>query len=313
MTPTSSSQCARAVMMIRPVRFLSNPETRASNAFQSSEATLAEAEQQARALAEFEGLVQALTAAGVEVHVFEDTPEPHTPDAIFPNNWVSFHACGRVVLYPMMAVNRRLERRHDVLAALAKTHGLRLSERLDLSAHEAEGRYLEGTGSMVLDRVHRLAYACRSPRTHDTVLADFARQLEYEVMAFEALGPDGTPIYHTNVLMSVGEGFAVVCAEAIANLTEREAVLTRLQATGHEIVTISFAQMLAFAGNMLALCDREGRQVLAMSSRAEASLNASQRDVLTRHARLVASPIPTIEDHAGGSVRCMLAEVFRPS
>lgn len=312
MTIPPDPQCARAALMIRPVRFLSNPETRASNAFQTREATLAASEQQTRALAEFEGLVQALTAAGVQVYVFDDTPEPHTPDAIFPNNWVSFHPCGRVVLYPMMAENRRLERRCDVLDALVETHGLQLRERLDLSGHEAEGRYLEGTGSMVLDRVHRVAYACRSARTHDAVLDDFARRLDFSVMAFDAVGPDGTPIYHTNVLMSVGDGFAVVCAEAIADPHERQAVLTRLQDTGRDLVTLSFDQMAAFAGNMLALRDQEGRQVLAMSSRAEASLTDAQRKTLTRHARLVSAPIPTIEDHAGGSVRCMLAEVFLP-
>ena len=308
---TPDRQCAPAVMMIRPVRFLANPQTKGSNAFQREEAR-DHAAQQARALAEFEGLAAALERAGVEVCVFDDTPEPHTPDAIFPNNWVSFHADGRVALYPMMAENRRTERRLELIDRLAGAHGFKPGPILDLSHHEAASRFLEGTGSLVLDRVQRIAYACLSPRTDAAVLADFADQLGYEAIAFTAHGPDGRAIYHTNVLMSVGDGFAVICAEALPDPAQREAVLDRLRRTGHELVTISFDQMLAFAGNMLALADQQGGQVLAMSERAERSLSRAQRAALSRHARLVTAPIPTIEDAAGGSVRCMLAEVFLP-
>ena len=308
---TPDRQCAPAVMMIRPVRFLANPQTMGSNAFQR-EAARDHAAQQARALEEFEGLAAALVRAGVEVLVFDDPPEPHTPDAIFPNNWVSFHADGRVALYPRMAENRRTERRRELIDRLADVHGFKPGEILDFSHHEADTRFLEGTGSLVLDRVNRLAYACLSPRTDAGVLADFAERLGYEAIAFTATGPDGRAIYHTNVLMSVGDGFAVICAEALPDPSERERVLDRLRQTGHEIVTISFDQLLAFAGNMLALSDRQGGQVLAMSERAERSLSPAQRQALSRHARLVAAPIPTIEDAAGGSVRCMLAEVFLP-
>ncbi len=310
---TTEPQCASAVVMIRPVAFFANPETRASNAFQRDDLAMDVAAQQARAAAEFDGLAAALRAAGVRTCVFDDTPEPATPDSLFPNNWVSFHADGRVVLYPMMAANRRHERRPDVVAALGEVHGFRLGEVLDLSHHEAQGRFLEGTGSLVLDRVNRVAYACHSPRTDPTVLADFAARFGYEVVSFDALGPDGKPIYHTNVLMSVGAGFAAICAEAIPTEGQREAVLASLRVTGHEVVELGFAQLLAFAGNMLALAAADGTQVLAMSARAERSLEAVQRAVLARHARIVAAPIETIEDCAGGSVRCMLAEVFLPS
>lgn len=302
-------QIAPAVLMIRPVRFFANPETRASNAFQRDDLALAVAAQQARAAAEFEGLAAALRAAGVAVHAFDDTPEPATPDAIFPNNWVSFHADGRVVLYPMLAPNRRAERRPELLAALRGAYAV--AEVVDLTHHEAAGRFLEGTGSLVLDRPGRVAYACRSPRTHEAVLAEFAARLGYAVVAFDAFGPDAAPIYHTNVLMAVGEGFAVIGAEAIP-AEQRGEVLTRLAASGREVVALTPAQLGAFAGNMLALRAADGGQVLAMSARAEACLTPDQRAVLARHARVVAAPVPTIEDCAGGSVRCMLAEVFLP-
>lgn len=305
-------QIAPAVLMIRPVRFHANPQTRDSNAFQQRDLPLDDAEQQARALAEFEGLVAALQAAGVETHVFDDTREPSTPDSIFPNNWVSFHPDGRVVLYPMMAENRRTERRPELIEALGGAHGFRVGPVIDLSPLEAEGRFLEGTGSLVLDRASRVAYACLSPRTHASALAEFGARMGYAVEAFAAVGADGTAIYHTNVMMSVGEGFAVVCLEAFADPHRRAAVSARLTAGGREVVAISLEQMGLFAGNMLALRGRDGRQVLAMSARAEQCLGEAQREILERHATIVSAPIPTIEDSAGGSVRCMLAEVFLP-
>lgn len=308
---TSTPQLARAVMMIRPARFLANPQTQASNAFQKRDLALDAEAQQARALAEFDGLASALRDAGVEVCVFEDTPEPHTPDSIFPNNWVSFHADGRVVFYPMLAENRRDERRPELVDRLVAEHGFRAGERIDLSGHEAEGRFLEGTGSMVLDRRHGVAYACVSPRTDPTVLAAFGARLGYDVVAFDAFGADGTAIYHTNVLMSVGDGFAVICAEAIPE-AQRDTVLARLAADGLEVVAITLDQMATFAGNMLALENAHGRQVLAMSGRAYACLTPVQCEALSRHATLVHASIDAIEDSAGGSVRCMLAEVFLP-
>lgn len=298
---------APAVLMIRPVAFHANPQTMGTNAFQRPASGLDPAALQARARAESDGLAAALRHAGVTVVAFDDTPTPATPDAIFPNNWVSFHADGTAVLYPMLAENRRLERRPDVLDALVRDHGFALREVVDLSGPEAEGRFLEGTGSLVLDRAHRVAYACRSPRTDAGLLADWAARFGYETVVFDAWGPDGTPIYHTNVLMCVGDGFAVL---GEASLTD-PAVRARLEATGHEVVAIDPTQLAAFAGNMLAL-QGAGGQVLAMSARAHASLRPDQRAALQRHARLVVADVSAIEDHAGGSVRCMLAELFLP-
>ena len=223
MTPAPESQLASAVLMILPVRFESNPHTAASNKFQGKNADPAD-KQQRDAVLEFADLREALEAGGIEVISFDDTEEPHTPDAIFPNNWVSFHADGTVVLYPMEAPNRRTERRPDIIDALADRHGFQVREIVDLSAHENDGQYLEGTGSLVLDRTHRIAYACLSSRTHLDALGDFAQRMDYDVIAFDAVDRDGSPIYHTNVLMNVGEELAVICAEAIPREEQREAV-----------------------------------------------------------------------------------------
>ncbi len=305
-------QLASTVMMIRPVRFESNPLTAASNRFQGRNEASA-AEQQAQALEEFEGLVTALRDAGINVIVIDDTPEPHTPDAIFPNNWISMHADGRVVLYPMEAENRRTERRMDIVDHLDKEAGRIVSDVVDLSGHEAVGHFLEGTGSMVLDRANRIAYACLSSRTHLDPLGDFAQRMGYEVVAFEAVDSGGVPIYHTNVLMNVGEALAVICDEAIPREDQREAVLMRLRETGHEVVSLSYAQLDAFAGNMLELRNARGERVLAMSRQALDSLDNEQRAALEANGRIVSAPIDNIESSAGGSVRCMLAEVHLPT
>ena len=286
--------------------------TAESNVFQGrTRAT--RGEQQAAALREFDTLVNALRAEGINVVVVEDTPEPHTPDSIFPNNWVSFHADGKVVLYPMEAVNRRTERRADIIERLGDASGFQVTEVIDLSGHEKAGHYLEGTGSMVLDRANKIAYACLSSRTQLDPLGDFAQRMAYDVVAFDAVDRNGVPIYHTNVLMNVGETVAVICDEAIARDDQREAVLTRLRETGHDVVRLSYDQLEAFAGNMLELRNQDGDRVLAMSSRAWKSLNAEQRAVLQSNSRIVSSAIDNIEDSAGGSVRCMLAEVHLPT
>ena len=312
MTSATESQLASTVLMIRPVRFESNPETAASNRFQAGSSATPE-EQQAAALREFQGLVAVLRDAGIEVIVIDDTAHPHTPDAVFPNNWVSTHADGRVVLYPMEAENRRAERRLDVVESLHRHYRRQVTEVVDLSGHEREGHYLEGTGSMVLDRVNRIAYACLSSRTHLAPLGDFAQRMNYDVVAFEAVDRNGAPIYHTNVLMCVGETIAVVCDAAIPREEQREAVLTRLRDTGHTIVTIDYAQLEAFAGNMLELRDKDGDRVLAMSQQAFDSLDDQQRRILASSGRIVSAPIDAIESMAGGSVRCMLAEIHLPT
>ena len=312
MTTAHKGQIASTVMMIRPAAFESNPLTAASNRFQGKSSASPE-EQHAIALQEFDGLVNALRAAGIEVLVVDDTPEPHTPDAIFPNNWISMHADGRVVLYPMEAENRRTERRDDIVELLGDEAGRQVSEVVDLSPHEANGHYLEGTGSMVLDRVNRIAYACVSTRTHLDPLGDFAQRMGYDVVAFEAVDASGVPIYHTNVLMNIGEKLAVICDEAIPREDQREAVLARLRESGHEVVHLRYAQLEAFAGNMLELRNATGERVLAMSRQAYDSLDSDQLATLAANGRIVSVPIDNIESSAGGSVRCMLAEVHLPS
>ena len=293
---------------IRPARFESNPLTAASNRFQGKTAASPE-EQQAAAVREFDDLVDALRSAGIDVVVVEDTPEPHTPDSIFPNNWISMHADGRVVLYPMEAENRRTERRADIIEHLHDDLGLQVAEVIDLTAHEEAGHYLEGTGSMVLDRANRIAYACLSSRTHFDALGDFAQRMNYDVVAFDAVDSDGVPIYHTNVLMNVGEKLAVICDEAIPRDDQREAVLARLRGTGHEVISLTYDQLNAFAGNMLELRNKDGERVTAMSQQAYDSLSEAQREKFESNGRVLTAPIDNIERSAGGSVRCMLAEV----
>ena len=306
------AQCADTVLMVRPVAFRGNPQTAPSNAFQRQAPEPDAAAAQVAAAGQFDALVEALKGAGVGVLVVEDTPEPDTPDAVFPNNWVSFHADGTAVLYPMLAENRRDERRADVLEALTRRWGYRIDRVIDLSGHEDSGQFLEGTGSLVLDRPHRVAYACTSPRTHLDAIGDFAQQLDYDVVAFNATGADGSPIYHTNVMMNVGESFAVVCLEAIDDAGQRAGVAAALEETGHEVLAITREQMGSFAGNMLELASRDGGRVVAMSQRALDSLDPTQRERLAARAQIVASPIDDIEDSAGGSVRCMLAEIHLP-
>lgn len=305
------SQLASAVLMIRPARFESNPLTAESNRFQGR-TDAGPAEQHAAALTEFEALRNALERGGVRVIAFNDTLEPHTPDAIFPNNWVSFHADGTAVLYPMEAENRRTERRRDVVEALADKHGFVLKAILDLSHHESKGHYLEGTGSMVLDRPNRIAYACLSSRTHLDALGDFAQRMDYEVLTFNAIDDTGAPIYHTNVLMSVGETIAVVCTDAIPRPDQRQAVIESLAKTGHEVLPITFGQLQEFAGNMLQLRSRDGQRVMAMSERARRCLSPEQLEILQQTSSIVSAPIDNIERSAGGSVRCMLAEIHLP-
>jgi len=311
MSLNEEAQLASAVLMINPVRFESNPNTLDSNKFQGKTDATPE-EQQAAAGEEFAGIADVLERNGIKVIRVDDTAEPHTPDAIFPNNWVSFHADGTVVLYPMLATNRRTERREDIIDSLVTDHGFQVRRIIDLTAHEENGQYLEGTGSLVLDRTNRIAYACLSPRTDLDALGDFAQQLDYEVVAFDAVDKDGAAIYHTNVLMNVGEELAVICDSAIAQNDQRTAVLASLQQTGHEVVSISNAQMESFAGNMLELRSSNGDRILAMSQQAKDSLDDKQLATIEKYSRIVSASIDGIEASAGGSVRCMLAEIHLP-
>jgi hypothetical protein len=305
-------QSARSVLMVRPARFGANPATAESNSFQARTLEEPVSAIRARVAQEFDALAAALAGAGVEVCIASDTPDPEKPDAVFPNNWVSFHSDGTVVLYPMLAPNRRLERRLDLLQELGSRYRFRIGRTLDLSDHEQLDQYLEGTGSLVLDRVNRIAFAALSPRTHLDALGDFAQQLDYEVVSFEAFNTEGVAIYHTNVLMCAGEHFAVLCTEAIADEARRRAVVRILENSGHEVVTITASQMATFAGNMLELENQRGEKLLVMSSAAERSLDAQQRQRLQAHASIISVPIPTIEHYGGGSVRCILAEIHLP-
>ncbi|HEY2676280.1 MAG TPA: arginine deiminase-related protein [Steroidobacteraceae bacterium] len=304
-------QSAGTVLMVRPARFGFNPQTAASNAFQQDAASGETDAVQSAVLREFDAAASALDSAGAEVLEFADSKEPHKPDAIFPNNWVSFHADGTVALYPLMAPNRRAERREEILEHVVRAGAFHVSRTVDLTHRESEEKYLEGTGSVVLDRTHRIAYACSSPRTDLDVLGEFAQQLDYDLVTFDAQGADGRAIYHTNVLMAIGGSFAVVCGESIASLQSRDAVFSRLQATGHQIVDMSRAQMGSFAANILELAGSRGN-LIALSTTALRSFNPAQQRTLEAHATLVPTPIPTIERLGGGGMRCMLAEIHLP-
>jgi hypothetical protein len=298
-------------MMIRPAAFDYNSQTAASNRMQ--EAGEAALDASKLALAEFDAAVTALRRAAVQVCVVADTPVPRKPDAVFPNNWVSWHADGTVVLYPMQAPNRRLERRQEILEQVAAACGYRIGRVLDLSPFEAQGRYLEGTGSLVLDHVGRVAYACRSSRTDETLVQGWADQLGYQPVVFAALDRAGVPFYHTNVMLSIGCRVAVVAADAIVP-ADRERVLAALAAGSRDIIPIDQAAVAAFAGNMLELRNRNGQRVFVLSAHAQRILPPA---TLVRLAagtdQLLPLSIPTIERLGGGSVRCMLAEVFSPA
>jgi hypothetical protein len=308
LSTSAQKQTAGAVLMVRPANFSSNAETSSSNHFQSTRE--AGPEVASAAQREFDSLSAALAAAGVGVHAFAGETRRRLPDEVFPNNWLSLHADGTAVLYPLLAPSRRPERRPELLDALRERHGYRVERVVDLTPFERRGAFLEGTGSLVLDRAKRLAYACRSPRTHAEALAEFGRRLDYEIVAFDAVDRAGRAIYHTNVLLSVGTTFAAVCTSAIADVAERRRLLERLEQS-HEIIDLSFDQLHAFAGNMLALAGGTG-EVIALSAAARAALTADQAATLERHGRLVAASVDTIEKYGGGSVRCMLAEVHLP-
>lgn len=298
-------QSTNNILLIRPANFGFNSETADSNAFQNQN----DFDKQ-KILAEFDNFAAKLKEKGVNVFVFDDTSEPEKPDAVFPNNWISFHADGTVVLYPMCAENRRTERRADIIEKLKEN--FRVEKTLDFSKYEAEKKFLEGTGSIVADRENKINYACLSPRTDKEIFESVSEKLNYQPISFTAVDQAGSEIYHTNVMMCVGEKFSVICLESIKNAAERNAVAENLGKTGKEIVDISFEQMNRFAGNMLSILTNKGEELLVLSENAFDSLSNAQKNTLEKYCELLPVAIPTIEMIGGGSVRCMMAEIFLP-
>jgi hypothetical protein len=308
MQSVTLTQSTDSVLMVRPWQFYPNPETAADNAFQARVDCATET-LSAIARKEFDTAVQTLRAAGVNVHVFEDAAKPEKPDAVFPNNWISTHHDGRIALFPMYSALRRQERRHDIVGELRKHY--RVTDVIDYSAFEKKGHWLEGTGSLVLDHLDKIAYVSLSNRSDPKVIQRFAEDFSYEPVTFTSIGSDGQPIYHTNVMMCIGTAFAMVGLNVIPNKTERQELRARLEKTGKEIVELSADQIANFAGNAIELQNRHGEKLLVLSSRAGRALTEEQRETLTRYARLVPLELPTIE-LGGGSARCMIATIHLP-
>ena len=305
---TAYAQSSNSVLMIRPGRFYPNPETAADNVFQGDGDRRSDALTLA-ARKEFDAAVQTLRAAGVNVHVFEDTAQPEKPDAVFPNNWITTHHDGRIALFPMYSALRRRERRQDIVEELRKDY--RVTEVIDYSAFEDEDCYLEGTGSLVLDHLNKIAYVSLSKRSNPKVIKRFADDYSHEPVTFTSIGPNGQPIYHTNVMMCIGTTFAMVGLDMIPNKAERQQVRARLEKTGKEILELSADQIANFAGNAIELHNQGEEKLLVLSTRAARALTQEQRQRLTRHARLIPLELPTIE-LGGGSARCMIATIHLP-
>jgi hypothetical protein len=302
------TQQPRALMMIRPSAFGFNPLTASTNEFQKK--PLSSTNIQLSAVREFDRMLGRLYDHQIEVAVFDDAEAPAKPDSIFPNNWISFHEDGKVVLYPMMALNRRSERRMDLVDALK--HNFNIQNVIDLTHHESASRFLEGTGSVVFDHVNRIAYAARSPRTSEIVLNELCDILKYIPVVFDALDRKERPVYHTNVVLSIGEKFAVLCLDAVTKEADQEMLLENFSKTGHKVIAISFDQMDAFAGNVLEVMSVKNSPYLLLSQSAFGSLVPGQLNALGEFAELLPIDISTIEKCGGGSVRCMVAGIHSP-
>jgi len=304
-------QCARSVLMVRPATFYANPETHATNAFQNVVAASA-AEVLAAARAEFDAAAETLAAAGVRVAILEAEAGAETPDALFPNNWFSTHDDGRLVLYPMSVPNRRRERRPEALARLALEHGWEITRTVDLTSLEDRGLIVEGTGSLVLDRRARVAYASLSPRTHPAAVEIACRELGYEAVEFRSLDGAGREIYHTNVVMSVGPTLAVLASGLVEPGAGLRRLFDALDETGKTLLDLTAEQVTEFAGNVLFLDAGGDTPVVVLSRRAWKSLNRAQQKLLEQHAQPVVCAVETIEHVGGGGIRCMIAEIFLP-
>ncbi|MFL1602836.1 arginine deiminase-related protein [Riemerella anatipestifer] len=304
-------QTTNTVLMIEPVAFGYNAQTAENNYFQVNSEN---ADTQSKALQEFKNFVEKLRSKGITVISIQDTLEPHTPDSIFPNNWVSFGADGRVILYPMYAPNRRDERRMDILENL-KTQGFKINEVVDLTSSEKDNVFLEGTGSIIFDHDNKLAYGSVSLRLDEKLFREFCEKFGYTPVVFHSYQTAGTerlPIYHTNVMMCVADRFVVICLDCIDDLEERQNVVDTIKKSGKEIIEISEEQMQNFAGNMLQVHNDEGKKFLVMSQSAYQSLSPNQVENIEKYSEIIYSDLSTIETNGGGSARCMLAEVFLP-
>ncbi len=306
--PMAIDQASHAILMIRPFAFGFNEQTAISNTFQQQPDDVFEI--QNKAVQEFDQMVDLLRAHEIDVRVFQDTRSPLKPDVVFPNNWVSFHEDGSIILYPMMAENRRVERRMDIIDQLKSD--FQVIGVIDLSEEEKQNNFLEGTGSLVFDYINRIAYACRSPRTSEQLVIKVCKRLGYKPVVFDAVDQLGYPIYHTNVMMCVGSKFAVLCLDSIPSEADQDLLLESFKQTGHKVVAISFEQMKSFAGNMIEVKNRSGESVVLLSNRAFHSLLPGQVDAISRYTDMIPISIDVIEQIGGGSVRCMIAGIYLP-
>ncbi|UBB89299.1 amidinotransferase [Candidatus Kaistella beijingensis] len=304
-------QTTDTVLMIEPIAFGYNAQTAENNYFQVEQK---DSDIQQKALSEFNNFVEKLRSKGINVITIKDTLEPHSPDSIFPNNWVSFHKDGKVVLYPMFAPNRRVERREDILETI-KNQGFEIAEVDDFSHFENDDKFLEGTGSMIFDHDHKIAYGSVSLRLDEELFRKFCAKFGFTPVVFHSfqnVGDQRLPIYHTNVMMCVADHFVVICLDCIDDELEREKVEEVIKSSGKEIIEISEDQMQQFAGNMLQVQNSEGKKFLVMSETAYKPLTPEQIQNIEKYCEIIYSDLNTIETNGGGSARCMLAEVFLP-
>ncbi|KOY85428.1 amidinotransferase [bacterium 336/3] len=302
-------QTTSHLLMIRPAAFGFNPETAQTNVFQKKASDFSE-EIHTRALAEFDYMVELLRKEDLNVMVIDDTIEPYKPDAVFPNNWITTHQEGVIVLYPMQAPNRRVERRQDIVEILQKQY--KVHNVVNLSHYESKGKFLEGTGSMIFEHTHKIAYASLSTRTNTEVLDRFCNSMRFQPITFQAVDEFDKPIYHTNVLMSVGDKFVIICMDAIKELSDQEDLIASFRKTQKEVFKISYEQMKNFVANCLEVTNNKGEKILILSERAYQHLEESQKKRLENYVKLLPCPLNTIETYGGGSARCMIAEIFLP-